>query len=285
MKLNKKFMITYLALMTILLTSSCAKKIERYIPETTEAIKYNLDAIDLSNVSQNYDYNNQIKVLADNVSVWAIPDKSLEHQNGYCVTDLDNNGRLEIIVSQVVDKTKFVTNKVYEVNDNLEGISLVNWIMLEGSSGVNIMVDKCDAYINHNDNSTIYILKSISYPSTYEPIENISAITMANGVINQQYLAFKNTTAVDNKKNIDKIPEVVETYVDRNGNVIDSENYDLMEANLYGGRDYTSATATFNWLRFDKNRTATASNISSYTGNNLINKLTESFDDFHIILN
>ena len=91
-------------------------------------------------------------------------------------------------------------------------------------------------------------------------------------------------TAVNDKKKIDKTPELV-TSTDGFGNVIDAEKYDLMEADLYSGKNYTSATATLKMITFNKKNKATISNINSYNKNDLISKLNQSFDEFHIILN
>lgn len=275
----------FIVLIFIILFTACAKQLDKYVPETNKSFEYNLDTLDLSNVSQNQDYEAQIQVIANNIDIWSIKNNQMEDINGYCITDLDNNGLLEIIVSKVNNTTMFTTNNIYEVNNNLDGLTLIEWSMPDGSPGPTLMNDKIDVYIDNKDKSNIYICKTILNINQYEYSENITTLTLYNNKITQNFIGFKNVTAVNDKKNVDKIPEVVTTYTDGFGNVIDAEKYDLMEADLYNSKNYSAATATLKWITFNKKNKATISNINSFNKNDLISKLNQSFDEFHIILN
>lgn len=281
---NLKFNIFILLILIFVLTS-CAKQLDRYIPETYKSLTYDLDTLDLSNVSQVHDYEHQIQVLYDNLDIWAIKTTELEDKNGYCITDLDNNGLIEVIVSKVNNTTNFTTNNIYEVNNNLNGISLIEWTMPNGAPGPTFIKDKINVYIDNHHNNNIYVLKTLLNVNQYEYSENITTLVLENGKISQNFIGFNNVTAINDKKNVDKIPEVVSTYADSVGNPITAEKYDIMEADLFGGKNYTSAVATLEWITFDKKNKATISNITSFNKNDLMSKLSHSFNEFHIILN
>lgn len=283
--MNKLKYYIFIAVIFIVIFTSCAKHLDKYVPETNISLEYNLDTLDLSNVSQNQDYLAQIQVIANEINTWLIKNNQLQDINGYCVTDLDDNGLLEIIVSKVNNTTMLTTNNIYEVNNNLDGLTLIKWSMPDGSPGPTLMNDKIDVYIDNKNKSNIYICKTVLNINQYEYSENITTLILKDHKINQNFIGFKNVTAIDSKKNVDKIPELITTYTDGFGNVINAEQYDLMEADLYRGKNYISATATLNWITFNKKNKATISNIDSYNKNDLISKLNQSFDEFHIILN
>ena len=53
----------------------------------------------------------------------------------------------------------FITNNIYEVNNNLEGLTLIEWSMPDGAPGHTLINNKTDAYIDNKNKSTFIYIK------------------------------------------------------------------------------------------------------------------------------
>ncbi len=66
----------------------------------------------------------QLRVFIDNKDQWAKnePDDGAIDKIGYCITDLDHNGRAELIVTRNSDYSTYSESLIYEINENGDGI-------------------------------------------------------------------------------------------------------------------------------------------------------------------
>lgn len=255
---------------------SCLKKVEKYEPNTN---LFDNKQIDLSNVSQNFDYTNQFDLIINNQSTWMLNKDIAGDISGYCITDLDNNGLLEVIVSTISGSARFNTSTIYEVTSDLNDIKEVEWPSVEGGSGINIMKDNIDCYIDSSSNTYYYIFESTLKSNIYDYTEVISSLSLKNNLITEKSLASKTVTSTEDI-NTDKIPEQTTVYTDANGNTISNEDYDLITTNTFGS-NYDKATATFKWVSYSYDDYDNFLNLSNDEIKKLLN---ESFNDFHVIL-
>ena len=148
-------------------TGTTAETAEETTAEETEEVSRDIFAR-LSEAPE--DAEAQIAVLAREVSTWA-PDTEeyAGFWTGCAAADLDHNGRLEIIVSAAGGTGMFTTTRIWEVNEQKDGISEVKWEKEEGDSegsslvlaivlpiiGVIIIVAIALFYINRKRNSSL----------------------------------------------------------------------------------------------------------------------------------
>ena len=82
---------------------------ENVIPTITSGEKTNADTSE-----------KQLKVILDNISMWSLSGESKEYDTyGYAITDLDGNGRLEIVTSHCDGTGLYSHNKYYMKNARL----------------------------------------------------------------------------------------------------------------------------------------------------------------------
>ena len=82
----------------------------------------------------------------------------------------------------------FITNNIYEVNNNLEGLTLIEWSIPDGAPGHTLINNKTDAYIDNKNKSNIYICKTVLNINQYEYSENITTLVLNHNKINQKFI-------------------------------------------------------------------------------------------------
>lgn len=107
---------TILCLITIilLLCSSCSGHQEH---TTTTAVQSEME-----NTVEKTDVEEQLEFLAENFELWKAEDES--DWWGYAVTDLDQNGRLEVITSESHGTGHYTTTVIREVNPDSDRLTL-----------------------------------------------------------------------------------------------------------------------------------------------------------------
>lgn len=147
-------------------------------------------------------------------------------------------------------------------------------------SGINILTDITDVYIDNNNIDYNYVYTSTIKTDAYQYTEFKTILNLKNKTINEYNLGYKAVTTIEDT-NKDIIPNTIETFTDNNGNIISNEDYDLLEANQFNSNS-VNAKATFKWLTYEPEE---HKNISTISIDNLSNLLKESLYEFHIILN
>ena len=90
------------------------KPVETKIPEIVEEIR-------------DKDLNPQIDLLIENRDTWQIPREEVAVYDsvGYYVTDLDHNGRVELVTVRWSSEFEFSEDTIYEVNEDGDGLDLI----------------------------------------------------------------------------------------------------------------------------------------------------------------
>ena len=197
----------------------------------SEPQEYDLGAIQMKKA----DLEAQLKVIADNYSQWNRIDTVTIPRSSFTVTDINNNGRIEIIVSGTYG-TGFVSeNYVFEVNDDISGLIECSFttenapdIQDDESAEVylvngNYMI-ACRDGNPHGTQENHVILQAMSLQNT-----DIVVDTLGSG---NWFYSFDGSTK--------------EEYYDKNGNSISKDEYEGLFDSTYSG--YPKGEMKFKWV-------------------------------------
>ncbi len=181
----------------------------------------------------------QIKLIADNFDSWKLSDKI--GLGAYAVTDIDNNGRLEIISSYCNGTGLYSNNNVWQINKNMDGLEKCNQNINEEDSQPDLIsYDNLDAYYDSQKNIYYLILQDMSRNGMAEYYENKRAWSLQDNEIKQNYLAHKTTVYTDDEDNAQI------TCKDANDNPITQEEYKNIADKIYSGLKKLSVK--INWV-------------------------------------
>ena len=207
----------------------------------------------------------QIDVIMNNIDTWNLStDEDIYAPYGYAITDLDQNGRLEIIASSCQGTGIYTYSNYYEVNEGLNGLNKIERNVEEGSSEADIMIPTVKVFIDKAANEYHYIFDDLVKVGAAEYYENKQDIVLKNGKLYEKAIAYRNTIYTDSNPNI--------TLKDANNNEITAEDYEIIENKLFSNLELK--LANIEWV------STTDVDFSSVSGDELKNKLIESYEKF-----
>ena len=212
------------------------------------------------------DIERQIQVIADSMDLWVgLTDYGGIYQ--YTVTDLDQNGRLELITSINQGTGRFTYSSYYEINEVMDGLTAYELARQEGDSEADIMVDSVPVYYDSEHDIYHYIFDDyIRYSYTLSH-ENKRAISLKNGELSETILAYKTTQYMDSSTTC--------TFRDGNGNEISNDQYCNAADMIYPS--FSKKEADFSWYL-----PKTDSPLVTMDRQELIDVLMESYQGFLI---
>ena len=108
----------------------------------------------------------------------------------YTFTDLDHNGRLEVIAACLQGTGFYTYAHIWEVNEDYSGIDLCELTMEEeGSSFPDIIIDSMPSYYDASTGRYSYICEDLVRGGFAEYYFSTNAICLHNGMIDVQTLA------------------------------------------------------------------------------------------------
>ena len=207
----------------------------------------------------------QIDVIMNNIDTWSLStDEDIYAPYGYAITDLDQNGRLEIIASSCQGTGIYTYSNYYEVNESLNGLNKIERNVEEGSSEADIMIPTVKVFIDKASNEYHYIFDDLVKVGAAEYYENKQDIVLKNGKLYEKAIAYRNTIYTDSNPNV--------TLKDANNKEITAEDYALIENKLFSNLELKFAN--IEWV------STTDVDFSSVSGDELKNKLIESYEKF-----
>lgn len=207
----------------------------------------------------------QIDVIMNNIDTWNLStDEDIYAPYGYAITDLDQNGRLEIIASSCQGTGIYTYSNYYEVNESLNGLNKIERNVEEGSSEADIMIPTVKVFIDKAANEYHYIFDDLVKVGAAEYYENKQDIVLKNGKLYEKAIAYKNTIYTDSNPNV--------TLKDANNNEITAEDYEIIENKLFSNLELK--LANIEWI------STTDIDFSSVSGDELKDKLAESYKKF-----
>lgn len=182
----------------------------------------------------------QISIIAENKSLWYI---NLEFANDvykYMVTDLDCNGRLEIVMANEGGTGLYTYTDIYEVNDTFTGLNKWTNNYKEGDSQLDIIVDEASAYFDTvKTGASYYVFEDLlrEMPAYYT---RIGALVFKDGAFYEYTAARK-----DEIYNVDGQAEI--KFYDRDGHEITESEYNNMADKVFSEMTDSKYTVKFGW--------------------------------------
>lgn len=209
----------------------------------------------------------QLQVMLDNYE-WSCP-PSGNICRMFTVTDLDQNGRLELIISRLEGSGRYTYSDYYEVNKELDGLTPCEWPDRNFESEADVMVSSVPVYYDPNNEIFYYIFQDRIPDGIHYASENKRAISLADGTLSERILAYKNTYDEDISDSF-----AIITCEDADGNEIDERAYDRFEETIFA--DFHKRAACFSW--FDLNDT----NRGKLSDNEIADILREAYVGFSV---
>ena len=161
----------------------------------------------------------QKQLIMTNYSLWAYTEP-WDSPWFYAVTDLDHNGRMEIIAATLQGTGLYTWMKVYEVNADCSGLSEVALMEEEGFSYPDLVVDSMPCYYDAEVGLYYYSCEDIIRDGAARYYDQNMFFFLCNGKLDFQTIATKETVYTEDKETV--------TCLDKDGNVIseaDCETY------------------------------------------------------------
>ena len=140
--------------------------------------------------------DSQIELIAQNKDLWK---QDIEFGTwGYTITDLDHNGRLEIISASVQGTGFYTYIFAYEVNEEGNGLTeLYDPEKSNYDSAPDIMVSTIPVFHDEKENRYYYIFDDMVRSGMAEYYENKRAVSIVDGTWQETPLAYKTTIYTD----------------------------------------------------------------------------------------
>ena len=178
----------------------------------------------------------QLTIMGENKDMWMADLEYADEVYRYAVTDLDHNGRYEIIVANMGGTGLYTYSRFFEINESLDGLVECTTDFMEGDSQPDIIVEQVDTYVDKNGEFH-YVLPDVLRNGMAEYYENVRELILQDGEIITKYLVTK-STIYDGE-----IPNVI--CMDYEVNVITEEEYEGIVDHYFTG--YEKVTTNLSW--------------------------------------
>lgn len=213
-------------------------------------------------------WKKQLQIILDYSSIWFISkyEDSVHHQ--YAVTDLDQNGRLEVITSYILGSGHYAESYYYEVNEALNGLIICEQKDRRPDSEADIIIDNAPIYYDSEHNIYYYIFDETRRDGIKCSYENRHALSFKDGVLSDRILAYKTVLHKDSS--------TVITCSNADRNTISENEYDNIADTIFP--DFIKMEASFSWFEpYSSN--LDSNNIEEDT---LMDMLLKSYQGFQI---
>ncbi len=211
----------------------------------------------------------QYQLIAEKVSTWkhkVFDTTDTPETFKYAVTDLDNDGKLEIFSSTCASSNNSTSSCLYEVNEDCTDL-IIHYETAQYSedSDPDFIVDSTDCFINPESMERSFIYQNSFTNSGEEILLNKGYFTLLDSYLDKRSLATKMLSG-------DRI-----IFKDFDDNVLTEEEFNNFTDTSFAG--YAKLTATFGWTDFVNADGITATDL---TTDELINSLKASFAEFSV---
>lgn len=179
-------------------------------------------------------------------NIWE-PD--LEYETWFsAVTDLDANGRLEILLASLQGTGLYTWVDVWEVNENYSGLTLCEDNTGEGEAWPDIIKDTLTYYRNPATGRRTFACLDYMRDGAAHYWTGLDSFCLENGRIDVKTLATKDE--VYNEQGTSTI-----RYSDANGTEISEDAWNNAESNAFSGQE--PGTLSLSWTQLEKQAQAT----------------------------
>lgn len=192
---NPKHIFSLCLLLASLILTGCADSAQNSKSSeeaTTSAISTTSSAINASSSAMQpvdpLSIEGQLKTIAEAKDKIVTYDNEDENYH-YAITDLDQNGRLELIVSTgMIGTGHFTTNWYYEISKDGSKLKKCKGKAF-GNEGHDICDDIDTVYIDPKKHNYYYIVHGITHMSGAENYDSVGFLQLKNGTLTDNYLA------------------------------------------------------------------------------------------------
>lgn len=234
---------------------------------------------DAQKASSSFDTSAQLQFLAQHVDLWTSQEDPYVDFYNYAVTDLNQNGWLELISTICEGTGLYSTNEVWELNET--GDDLIHYTRStlpdEKSQADMLGTPSIPVYFDATANRYYCIFSDLEKNGAAEYYENTRSLVLENGILKDIILAYRTTFySSDSTKKI--------TCMDPDANIISEEAYEKIASTTYAG--FIPMNATLSW--FSPQDSTEADGLDSENGSIMaaisqqerLRLLTKSWEDF-----
>lgn len=204
----------------------------------------------------------QLGIMADNIDMWLQDLDYADDMYCYAVTDMDANGRYELIVASCGGTGYYTYSQFYEMNESYDGLINCETNFVEGDSQPDVIEDYITVFCDEEGVFHYIFNDNLRVGGIPQDWLTTSAVTLQNGKITSTPLR-RMETLYDGEQG-------VITYADGAGNEITEEDYKNAVENAFEG--FTSYTAYFGWQD--------ARELKDLSREEIVRKLEESCNKF-----
>lgn len=203
----------------------------------------------------------QLDIIADNIDLWRMEEYEGE-LNRYAITDLDQNGRLEIIASNAAGSGLYTWSSFYEVNETRDGLTELATNFGEGESQPDMIIDEAVCY--YQDGVYYYIVSDTLRNGFAENYFILTSLALKDGTIERTWLGTRSMIydpTEESEKEEAEEPEPTITYMDGNYEEITEEAF-FDTDRLFPAAE--KRTAHFGWAEITEDSDVSAVLRNSY---------------------
>ncbi len=179
----------------------------------------------------------QTALIMDQYDTWS---KAFDYGDWfYTITDLDHNGRLEVITASLQGSGLYTYAGIWEVNEDFSGIAECRDNLGEGGSYPDIITEAVNCYHDETADLYYYLFDDVARSGMAEHWHGKSVLCLHDGVVE--------ITVICSEYELYEDPEAepTVTYSDGNGNALTKEEFEQAVANWAIGK--TMDDYAFEW--------------------------------------
>lgn len=229
----KKTIAIILTIITILALCSCGSKEKEY------ELAKPAESVNAYTAPENAD---QQKQLIDQMkATWALPAEYSPWY--YAITDLDRNGRLEVITAATQGTGIFTYAEFWEVTEGFDGLNhCTTDAKAEGDAWPEIIVDSAPCYEDSGKYYYVFQDDAKSGPAEYYTAK--MAVCLDKGNVSRTFIASKYVEYIDGGAKMNVICE------DSNGREITESEFEFATEKFFSGK--TPETVQLSWTEVDE---------------------------------
>ena len=187
------------------------------------------------------DAADQVKLIVENRDMWDPGEMDLD-VIGYMVTDLDDNGRLEILVSQFGGTGQYTYTDVFEVNEAKDGLAICPHLWDEHQPEMDVMMwSRTNMYTNGMEGVNWYVFQDHTKDRGQLASISTAALSLERGEMHIKYISSVDT-------NYDDMGRPFDTFRNGDGAVISYDDYQALQENPFPR--YEKKEVAFPWLMY-----------------------------------
>lgn len=216
------------------------------------------------------DVASQLELIADNMELWMYSAEYANEVYAYTVTDLDLNGRLELIAANAGGTGIYTYSNYFEVNSTFDGLEQCERDAQEGNSQADIITGSVCAYVDAQTGTVYYIFDDYLRNGATEFYEAKIAVSLTDGRITEEVLASRSSIYTDDESE-------AQIHV-RNGQQqeITEEEYENIADSVFAGSE--TKWVSLSWLTYPGEDGT--QQLQDLNREELLEKLQECYDGF-----